>query len=186
MGEGVPDKGFGQHQENFDMNIGTLKANAEGVHIGRITTLTFSATVALRAFESTNERAPKFDLMALSADRRSWVKIGALWEYSSNETGECFLSGQIDDPSLSAPIPVAMFQQNDGSFNVAWRRSKPKASLDGFGSESEGALPPLTATGDEPASDRGVDSGAPSGDGLGESTAPKPAARTKARESVDA
>ncbi len=57
MGEGVPDKGFGQHQENFDMNIGTLKANAEGVHIGRITTLTFSATVALRAFESTNERA---------------------------------------------------------------------------------------------------------------------------------
>ena len=75
------------------MNIGTLKANAEGVHIGRITTLTFSATVALRAFESTNERAPKFDLMALSADRRSWVKIGALWEYSSNETGECFLSG---------------------------------------------------------------------------------------------
>ncbi|WP_000503790.1 DUF736 family protein, partial [Bacillus cereus] len=70
MGEGVPDKGFGRHQENFDMNIGTLKANAEGVHIGRITTLTFSATVALRAFESTNERAPKFDLMALSADRR--------------------------------------------------------------------------------------------------------------------
>ncbi|WP_156445372.1 DUF736 family protein, partial [Blastomonas sp. CCH5-A3] len=100
------------------------------------------------------------DLMALSADRRSWVKIGALWEYSSNETGECFLSGQIDDPSLSAPIPVAMFQQNDGSFNVAWRRSKPKASLDGFGSESEGALPPLTATGDEPASDRSVDSAA--------------------------
>lgn len=168
------------------MNIGTLKANAEGVHIGRITTLTFSATVALRAFESTNERAPKFDLMALSADRRSWVKIGALWEYSSNETGECFLSGQIDDPSLSAPIPVAMFQQNDGSFNVAWRRSKPKASLDGFGSESEGALPPLTATGDEPASDRSVDSAAATGDGLGESTAPKPAARTKARESVDA
>ena len=125
------------------MNIGTLKANAEGVHIGRITTLTFSATVALRAFESTNERAPKFDLMALSADRRSWVKIGALWEYSSNETGECFLSGQIDDPSLSAPIPVAMFQQNDGSFNVAWRRSKPKASLDGFAALTA-PLPPAT------------------------------------------
>lgn len=62
-----------------------------------------------------------------------------------------------------------MFQQNDGSFNVAWRRSKPKASLDGFGSESEGALPPLTATGDEPASDRSVDSAAATGDGLGES-----------------
>ncbi|WP_066276847.1 DUF736 domain-containing protein, partial [Blastomonas sp. CCH1-A6] len=157
---------------------------AEGVHIGRITTLTFSATVALRAFESTNERAPKFDLMALSADRRSWVKIGALWEYSSNETGECFLSGQIDDPSLSAPIPVAMFQQNDGSYNVAWRRSKPKASLDGFGSESEGALPPLTATGDEPASDRSVDSAAATGDGLGDSTAPAPKGKTRA--SVDA
>ena len=54
--------------------------------------------------------------MALSADRRSWVKVGALWEYSSNDTGEVFLSGRIDDPSLDKLIDVAMFRQEDGSY----------------------------------------------------------------------
>ena len=53
------------------MNIGTLKANSDGVHIGRIVTMAFAATIALREFVSTNERAPAFDVMALSADRRS-------------------------------------------------------------------------------------------------------------------
>lgn len=166
------------------MNIGTLKISTEGVHIGRITTLTFSATVALRAFESTNERAPKFDLMALASDRRSWVKVGALWEYSSNETGECFLSGQIDDPSLTAPIAIALFRQNDGSFNVAWRRPKQKANLEGFAAETDDALPPLTASTSEPASAGRVDSAAASGDGLGESTAPSP--KEKGKENLPA
>lgn len=166
------------------MNIGSIKPNDQGILIGRVQTMAFVATIALQEVNSTNERAPAFDVLALAADRRSWVKVGAVWEYTSNETGECFLSGRIDDPSLDKPIDVAMFQQNDGSYNVAWRRSKPKASLDGFGSESEGALPPLTATGDEPASDRGVDSAAATGDGLGESTAPAPKGKTRA--SVDA
>lgn len=98
------------------MNIGTLKANSDGVHIGRIVTMAFAATIALREFVSTNERAPAFDVMALSADRRSWVKVGALWEYTSNETGEVFLSGRIDDPSLDKPIDVALFRQNDDSY----------------------------------------------------------------------
>ncbi|WP_073977714.1 DUF736 domain-containing protein [Erythrobacter donghaensis] len=170
------------------MNIGTLKANAEGVLIGRVSTMAFSATLALRAFESTNERAPKFDLMALSVDRRSWVKVGALWEYSSNETGECFLSGTIDDPSLVNPIPIALFRQNDGSMNVAWRRPKQKASLGGFAGESENALPPLDATGDEPTgpASSGVDSTPASGDGLGESTAPAPKGKAKVPETAGA
>ena len=98
------------------MNIGTLKANGDGVHIGRIVTMAFAATIALREFVSTNERAPAFDVIALSADRRSWVKVGALWEYTSNETGEVFLSGRIDDPSLDKPIDVALFRQNDDSY----------------------------------------------------------------------
>ena len=35
----------------------TLKANAEGVLIDRVSTMAFSATLALRAFESTSEPA---------------------------------------------------------------------------------------------------------------------------------
>ena len=125
------------------MNIGTLKANGDGVHIGRIVTMAFAATIALREFVSTNERAPAFDVMALSADRRSWVKVGALWEYTSNETGEVFLSGRIDDPSLDKPIDVALFRQNDDSYNVAWRRPQRKRTLPGMVSESDGELPAL-------------------------------------------
>ena len=53
-----PDKGFGQSIRKLPMNIGTLKANADGVHIGRIVTMAFAATIALREFVSTNERAP--------------------------------------------------------------------------------------------------------------------------------
>jgi uncharacterized protein (DUF736 family) len=170
------------------MNIGTLKANAEGVLIGRVSTMAFSATLALRAFDSSNERAPKFDLMALSVDRRSWVKVGALWEYNSNETGEVFLSGTIDDPSLVAPIPIALFRQNDGSMNVAWRRPKQKVRLGGFAGESENVFPPLDATDDVPIGPavNGAGSAAAAGDGLGASTAPAPRAKTKALESTGA
>jgi uncharacterized protein (DUF736 family) len=167
------------------MNIGTLKANADGVHIGRIVTMAFAATIALREFVSTNERAPAFDVMALSADRRSWVKVGALWEYSSNDTGEVFLSGRIDDPSLDKPIDVAMFRQEDGSYNVAWRRAQRKRTLSGMASEGEDTLPPLTATatGGEPEQAGSTSTGS---DGLGESTAPSPKTKTKAKETADA
>ena len=166
------------------MNIGTLKANADGVHIGRIVTMAFAATIALREFVSTNERAPAFDVMALSADRRSWVKVGALWEYTSNETGEVFLSGRIDDPSLDKPIDVALFRQNDDSYNVAWRRPQRKRTLPGMVGESDGELPPLTATatGGEPEQAGGTTGG----DGLGESTAPAPKGKAKAKETADA
>ena len=111
------------------MNIGNLKTNEEGIFVGRITTLAFTATVALREFTSNNDKAPAYDVMALSADRRSWVKVGALWQYASNETGEVFLSGRIDDPSLDKPLDIALFNQDDGSYNVAWRRPKAKRSL---------------------------------------------------------
>ena len=64
----------------------------------------------------------RFDVMALAADKRSWVEVGALWSFTSNATGEEFLSGRIDDPSMDKPIEVQHFRQEDGSYNIAWRR----------------------------------------------------------------
>lgn len=166
------------------MNIGNLKSNDEGIHIGRIVTLTFAATVALREVNSNNDRAPAFDVMALSADRRSWVKVGALWQYSSNETGEVFLSGRIDDPSLDKPIDVALFQQEDGSYNVAWRRPQNKRTLStaAAGNDSLPPMPPVGG-GDETPPMGGNE---PAGDGLGESTAPALKKGAKAKENADA
>jgi len=149
------------------MNIGTLKRDTNGIFAGRIATITIAATIALREVRSNNDKAPTYDVMALAADRRSWVKIGAVWEYTSNETGEAFLSGRIDDPSLDKPLDIAMFAQEDGSFNVAWRRPQRKrAAL----TTTDGELPPLEPAGDDAPAQPGADSG----DGLGASTAPAP------------
>ena len=167
------------------MNIGSIKPNDQGILIGRVQTMAFVATIALQEVNSTNERAPAFDVLALAADRRSWVKVGAVWEYTSNETGECFLSGRIDDPSLDKPIDVAMFQQNDGSYNVAWRRPQRKRTLPTMAGSDD--LPPLSAVGDDQgglaASSTGGTTG---GDGLGESTAAAPKGKAKTKETADA
>ncbi len=172
----------------MSMNIGSLKANEEGTLVGRIATLGFNAVVALREVNSNNDRAPAFDMMGLSADRRTWVKIGALWEYTSNETGEAFLSGRLDDPSLEKPLDVAMFRQDDGSLNVSWRRPQRRRAAPSFGSND--ALPPMPPAGSDEVADStgpGAGSGAlPGGDGLGESTAPAPDAASGGRRKAPA
>ncbi|MCW1432001.1 DUF736 domain-containing protein [Novosphingobium sp. JCM 18896] len=158
----------------MSMNIGNLKANEQGTPVGRIVTLGFNAVVALRGVVSNNERAPVFDVMGLSADRRTWVKIGALWEYSASGTGESFYSGRLDDPSLAAPLDIAVFKQEDESFNVSWRRPQRKREMPA--ASGDGALPPMPPA--EPEGDQVVDPAA-GGDGLGDSTAPAP--KTPAR-----
>ena len=171
------------------MNIGNLKSNDDGVIIGRITTMAFSAVVALREVNSSNERAPSHDIMGLSADQRNWVKVGAVWQYASNETGEEFLSGRIDDPSLEKPLDLAMFRQEDGSYNVAWRRPQAKRSVPKAQTDESG-LPPMPPAGDSSSADTGTGPVNDGGDGLGESTAPAPKAKTpakgKQKETADA
>ena len=162
------------------MNIGNLKSNDEGTMVGRITTMAFSAVIALREVNSTNDRAPAFDIMALSADNRNWVKVGALWEYNSNETGEVFLSGRIDDPSLSSPLDIAGFSQDDGSYNIAWRRPQAKRSMPKAQSDESG-LPPMPPAGDDSSNSTGNGPVNDGGDGLGESTAPQPKGKTPAK-----
>jgi uncharacterized protein (DUF736 family) len=159
----------------MSMNIGNLKLNEQGTPVGRIVTLGFNAVVALREVASNNEKAPAFDVMGLSADRRTWVKVGALWEYSANGSGESFFSGRIDDPSLDRALDVALFPQDDGSYNVSWRRPQRKREMPAMGGDS--ALPPMPPAG--PEDEHGTDQSPATGDGLGDSTAPAP--KTPAR-----
>ncbi len=171
------------------MNIGTLTKNEAGIHMGRITTLQIAVYIALSAVNSTNDKAPAFDVLALAADKRSWVKIGALWAFTSNSTGEEFLSGRIDDPSMEKAMEVQLFRQQDGSYNVAWRRPVRRASLPSTGAGDTGELPDLPANDGASHDNRGSDTpgaGAPAGDGLGESTAPSAGRRKKAGDAVNA
>ncbi len=111
------------------MNIGEIKP-VNGRLIGHIATRSIDLPrLGLRPVESTNERAPVFEIVALNVGQR-WVQIGALWEATANKTGECFLQGSLDDPSLAEPLPIALFGSDAEGYRVAWRR---RDALSGFG-----------------------------------------------------
>ena len=147
------------------MNIGSIKQNDAGIFVGKIATLTIAMTLALREVHSSNPKAPKFEVLALSASR-AWVQVGALFELFSNGTGEAFLNGKIEDPSLAAPLYISAFRQEDGSYNVVWSRPTRRRDVSQQLAAKTDELPPF---GDD-AGDAGDTSGAPA-DGLGESTA---------------
>lgn len=144
------------------MNIGEFK-NVNDRLLGSIATRTIDLPrLGLREVESSNDRAPVYEILALNVGNR-WVQIGALWEaVAKNTTGEVFLQGSIDDPSLPAPLPIALFGSEADGFRVAWRRQQPR---DAFAPLNRGA----PRGGDEGA-DVGSGPGSGSG-GFGDSTA---------------
>ena len=145
------------------MNIGSLKQNEAGTFLGRIVTLAVTATIALREVRSPNPKAPKFEVLALNAATRSWVQVGALFELTSNATGEAFLNGKLDDPSFAQPLYISAFRQADGSYNVVWSRPQKRRDQAALAPKGDDALPPVPGDGPVEAD--------PVGDGLGETTA---------------
>jgi uncharacterized protein (DUF736 family) len=125
------------------MNIGEFKS-VNGRMLGSIATRTIDLPrLGLREVESSNDRAPAYEILALNVGNR-WVQIGALWEaIAKNSTGEVFLQGSIDDPSLAEPLPIALFGSEEEGFRIAWRRPQPR---DAFAPLSRGA-PPREAEG---------------------------------------
>src|SRR3546814_18734143 len=106
------------------MNIGSIKQNDAGIFVGKIATLTIAMTIALREVHSANPKAPKFEVLALSASG-AWVQVGALFELFSNGTGEAILNRQIAHPRLTPPPTRPAFAQDDGRPNVV--RYRPTA-----------------------------------------------------------
>ena len=153
------------------MNIGSVIKNERGFFAGRISTLTLSLTIYLRPIERKSASGPSFDILARNVAGEA-VAVGALWEKTAAETGEIYYNGRIEDPSLAAPVPIAVFVQRDGSMNVAWNRpSKAAAAMKGRTMQS--------AQDDDLAAAPGF--AGDEGDGLGESTAPSARGRkTKA------
>jgi uncharacterized protein (DUF736 family) len=108
------------------MNIGTIRASERGQLTGSIATLTVAMSFALRNVESSNAKAPRYEICTRNP-AGAHVQIGALWEQTSKATGECFLQGRIDDPSMRHPLAISAFRQNDGSYNVAWLRPQRRS-----------------------------------------------------------
>lgn len=118
-------------KEHQAMNIGTIQSNAQGHLSGSLATVMVAMTFALREVESRNEKAPRFEILTRNTGG-AFVQVGALWEKAALETGECYLQGRIDDPSLTRPLPISAFKQDDGSFNVVWSRPRARRRADAF------------------------------------------------------
>ena len=103
------------------MNIGTIRATGRGHLAGTIATIAVAMNFVLRPVESSNTKAPRFEICTRNP-AGVHVQIGALWEQTSKTTGDCFLQGRIDDPSMARPLAISAFRQTDGSYNVAWLR----------------------------------------------------------------
>ena len=135
------------------MNIGEFKLS-NGRLLGSIATRTIDLPrLGLRPVESDNDKAPVYEIVALNVGNR-WVQVGALWEaVAKNTTGEIFLQGSIDDPSLPEPLPVALFGTPEEGMRVAWRRPQRRddfgpairTSRRDYASEGEGGFGDSTA-----------------------------------------
>jgi uncharacterized protein (DUF736 family) len=113
------------------MNIGSFKP-VGGQLLGSVATATIDlARLGLRPVESASDKAPAFEIMVLNVAKR-WVQIGALWEMTSNSSGEVFYQGKLDDPSISEPLQIMLFGNNEEGFRVVWNRpAARRENLDG-------------------------------------------------------
>jgi len=170
---GVEDKGSSTTiTGDDDMNMASIKQNEAGIFMGRISTLAVAMTIALKPVASQNPRAPRYEIHALTPGR-TWVQVGAFFELTSNNTGEAFLNGRIDDPSLAQPLQVSAFRQEDGSYNIVWQRAQKRRDVtSALGIKSdEDPAPPFGADGSTGTAGM-VDNAGAGDDGLGQSTAP--------------
>ncbi|ASI67763.1 MULTISPECIES: DUF736 domain-containing protein [Pseudomonadota] len=102
-------------------NIGTFTAEKDGF-TGTLRTLTLNVKVKLVANDKgENENAPDFRLQAAGHD------IGAGWKKTS-EAGRPYVSVSLDDPSFPATVYARLIENEDGTHDLIWSRSKPKAA----------------------------------------------------------
>jgi uncharacterized protein (DUF736 family) len=110
------------------MNIGEFKS-VDGRLMGAIATRTIDLPrIGLRPVESQNDRAPIYEVVVRNVGGR-WVQIGALWEAVSNASGEAFLQGSLEDPSLSEPLPIALFGTDEEGYPNETHRKLGAADL---------------------------------------------------------
>ena len=101
-------------------NIGTFTADKDGF-TGQLRTLTLNVKVKLVPNDKgDNESAPDYRLQAAGHD------IGAAWKKTSGRTP--YVSVTLDDPSFPATVYARLIEGEDGSHDLIWSRSKPKAA----------------------------------------------------------
>ena len=101
-------------------NIGTFTADKDGF-TGTLRTLTLSVKVKLVPNDKgDNESAPDYRVQAAGFD------IGAAWRKVS-KAERPYISVTLDDPSFPATVYARMIEGENGTHDLIWSRSKPKA-----------------------------------------------------------
>jgi len=102
-----------------------IKSNGKEELHGEINTLQMQIKIKLLPDNlKTSERAPDYFIVAVG-HCGSDIQIGAAWKQRKQQSGDIdleYLTLTIDDPSLSSPLNVAAFQNNDGNWSITWRR----------------------------------------------------------------
>jgi len=102
-------------------NIGTFTTDKDGF-AGTLRTLTLNVKVKLVLNDKgDNEKAPDYRAQAAGHD------IGAAWNKTS-EAGREYKSVSLDDPSFPAPVYARLIENEDGTHDLIWSRSKPQAA----------------------------------------------------------
>ena len=101
-------------------NIGTFTAQNDGF-TGTVRTLTLNVKVKFVRNDKGSENAPDYRIQAGTG-----YDIGAAWKKVS-QSERPYLSVTLDDPSFPATIYARLIEEEDGTHNLIWSRSKPTA-----------------------------------------------------------
>lgn len=115
--------------------IGQLKAvmndTKEELH-GEVSTLQMQLKIKLIPnLGKTNDNAPDY-IIAAAGFANVDISIGGAWKKTKSKIGENdfeFLSITIDDPSLPNHLNVAAFKNNEGGWDITWRRRQSAESI---------------------------------------------------------
>lgn len=110
--------------------IGTLRpvySNNRETLVGEINTLQIQLPIALVPNAGkTNDDAPDYLIVSYANQGTGKeIEVGSAWLKRKTKIGDIdfeFLSITIDDPSLPSSLNVAAFKNNQGGWDITWRR----------------------------------------------------------------
>ena len=116
--------------------IAVLKAvtNREGLEElqGEVKTLEMSLKVRFVPNRpKRSEKAPDYKILGGHWDDKA-VQVGNAWKQTKIQSDGSifeFMSVTIDDPSLPNALNVAAFRNDDGDWELTWRRRQPKQAI---------------------------------------------------------
>jgi uncharacterized protein (DUF736 family) len=100
-------------------NIGFFTGSDDAL-VGTITTMTINLKNVriTRDQARADEKAPSHRVFVGNAE------IGAAWPKVAQQTGQCYLSVKLDDPSLPAPLWASLFEGENGERTLVWTRPR--------------------------------------------------------------